>query len=120
MASAPSGPPLDSAPPAPTAPGMSAGQLVAGPGAATSPGGDSAQPQAVAQQLVRMGAEVDRALMAISQVAVEGQKEFAQARQLISAGLAKHLSQVGGGADLSTSPTAPGTQFPGGGFSGNR
>lgn len=116
MGGPPPGPPLDSAPVAPTPPGPGAPPLVVGRGAAT------ADPQAAAKQeaqrVLQLGTEIDRALLALAQVAGAGAKEIGQARQLIAAGLAKYAAEKG---DLgATNPTALGNSFPGGGFGSNR
>lgn len=59
-----------------------------------------------------MGAEIDRALSALAQVS-GGSPEFAEARRLIQAGIAKMLQGLSGGGDTAVSPTAAGSAFPG-------
>lgn len=56
-----------------------------------------------------MGTEIDRALSAVAQVLGDS-PEIAQARRLISAAIAKGLTP---GGETSTSPTEPGSAFPG-------
>lgn len=57
---------------------------------------------------------VDQVLMSAAQALPTGAKEFAAARKLIEQGLSKGLASIGQSPE--TSPTAAGTQFPGGGF----
>lgn len=111
MASPPPGPDLGAGPP--PAEGVGAptpnGPLVAG-----QPGGGGRDPKQIAQDVMAMGNELDRALLAMTRIITTGQEELGQARKLIQAGLAKYLSSVGSAA--SASPTAVGPSFPGGGF----
>jgi len=57
---------------------------------------------------------VDQILLAASNSMPDGSKEFAAARELIEAGLAKGLATLSSPPE--SSPTAAGSQFPGGGF----
>lgn len=67
------------------------------------------------KQVAQMGMEIDRALLAFSEMAPGDVPEIGQARKLLQAALAKILSQ--GGAPSTGSPGATGSQFPGGGLS---
>lgn len=68
------------------------------------------------KQVAQMGMEIDRALLAFSEMAPGDVPEIGQARKLLQAALAKILS----GAAGSGPPGATGAQFPGGGMtSGN-
>lgn len=110
---------MDSAPPAPMAPGAGAPPLVAGQGAADASPQDTAK--LGVQQVMNLGNEVDRALLTLAGLPdFPGAKEIGQARQLIQAGIAKYVSaqgEVGAGA---AQPTEVGARFPGGGFSSIR
>ena len=64
------------------------------------------------QQAIQMGDTVDKAITALTQILPAGAAEFRQAQQFMQLGFAKAL-QAGAAA---TSPTAVGSQFPGGGF----
>lgn len=77
------------------------------------PGANPLNPEAL-KGLMQMGAELDRALMSLAQAAPDAAKEFSQARQLIQAGFAKIATKAP--SPVSTSPTAAGAQFTGGGF----
>lgn len=71
------------------------------------------------QQVIKMTADIDQALQALSGVfAANGGDEVGQARKLIEAGARKFLGQFGQAP--SSSPTEAGSDFPGGGFSSNR
>lgn len=58
---------------------------------------------------------VDQVLLAAANSLPEGSKEFAAARKLIEQGLAKGLATLGANPP-EASPSAAGSQFPGGGF----
>ena len=112
VASIPS-PALDGPPPSPANPAPAGfGGLGPEAGQGTPP---QQGPQDKAKVIVQMGAELDRALMAFSQIGPEGSNEFGQARNLLKAGLAKVISANAGGQGQgapATSPTAAGAQFP--------
>lgn len=78
------------------------------PGGAPPPGSPAPGAESPDKVIVAMGAEIDRALEALAQVS-GGSEEFAQARRLIQAGIAKMLT----GAETATTPTTAGSQFPG-------
>lgn len=69
-----------------------------------------------AQQVMTLGNEIDRALLALAGVAKDGSKEIGQARQLIQAGIAKYMAAQGAAGAQSAPPTTTGASFPGGGF----
>lgn len=85
-------------------------------GGLVPPSGDPSQdPAEGAKLMLKMGAQVDQALLSMSQAMPDGAADFGQARKLIQTGLAKHLAKSGG--PTATSPTEAGSQFPGGGMS---
>ena len=107
---------LDSPPPSPVNPPPGGGFAGAGipgtPSPSGPPGGDQMK------QVAQMGMEIDRALLAFSEMAPGDVPEIGQARKLLQVALAKILSS--GGAPSTGSPGAVGQQFPGGGMtSGN-
>lgn len=111
----PPSPQLDGPPPSPANPPGAPGYGgVQGIPPAGGPGGPPGGPDTAAKQLVQMGIEVDRAILALSQAAPGEIQEFAQARQLMQAGIAKLIS---GSGELGAPPGATGSQFPGGGMS---
>jgi hypothetical protein len=65
------------------------------------------------KQFAAMGLEIDRAIVALSEMAPGQVPEFGQARKLLQAGLAKLLTSGGGEA---AAPGGTGSQFPGGGM----
>jgi hypothetical protein len=78
------------------------------------PGGASGDPNDALKQIVTMGTEIDRALLAFSEMAPGNVPEIGQARKLIQAALAKILQS---GGEAMTTPGSVGNQFPGGGLS---
>ncbi len=101
------GPPPGPGPEMPGAPGMSSTPQVAGPGD-------------MVRGILMMGLEMDKSFNTLSQEAPQGAQEFAQARAMLQAGLAKYLQAMGvenpGGPErvpASVSPTTTGSQFPG-------
>ena len=72
-------------------------------------GGDQAM-----RGIIQVIQSIDRILLSVITALPQGAKEFSMARQLIESGLAKALT---GPSPVSSTPTEPGTQFPGGGFS---
>lgn len=117
----PPGPPLDTSPPAPTPAGPGSPPLVAGPGAATAADPQQAARQQL-QQVMNLGNEVDRAMLALTQVLGDtGSAEVGQARQLLQAGIAKYAAaRAGEGNSGALSPVSVGNRFPGGGFSSQK
>lgn len=109
-----------SASPGPTGP------LPTGPGGAPGMGGMGGgdQAQSARRAVLMMGAEIDRALVAVAQAiqqspSPDGLDELAQGRAMIEAGIAKFVAAggaPGGQGAPSTSPTETGMQFPGGGM----
>jgi hypothetical protein len=103
--------PLDGPPPlpaqAPTAPNS---------GGYSSVGAQGEDPQKEAMKgLVSAFQTVDQILLSAANSLPQGGKEFSAARTLISQGLSKGLAAMGQAPE--ESPTAAGSQFPGGGFS---
>lgn len=73
-------------------------------------------PQEALKGITDMLAEIDQILMTMAQTfGDKGGREIAQARAAIQQGAAKFLAGFGSTA---SSPTSPGTNFPGGGFTG--
>lgn len=95
-------------------PGPESPPLVAGQGAPDASAADSQKLSA--QQVMTLGNEVDRALLALAGVATDGSKEIGQARQLLQAGIAKYMAAQGAAGTGAASATATGERFPGGGF----
>lgn len=97
---------------------MSPGPSPSGPptagGLGSLVGGVTAQglPPDVLTGMMQTGAKMSDALDAFAQMAPDVAPDVAVVKQALSALMAK-LVQAGAGP---TSPTAPGTQFPGGGF----
>ena len=81
-----------------------------------APPGGEGDPQSKSRAVVMMGAEIDRALLGMAQVMPDSSEELTQARQLIQRGIGKFLAAQGQAP--STSATATGAQFPGGGVGG--
>lgn len=78
----------------------------------------AAPPQAGAssKSLLVLGAEIDRALSFLSQsMPTKASGKMRQAKQLLQAALADTLVEEEG-SGVAISPTAAGTQFPGGGL----
>ena len=69
------------------------------------------------KQVAQMGMEIDRALLAFSEMAPGNVPEIGQARKLLQQAMAKILS--GGGGEPST-PGSTGNQFPAGGLNSGR
>lgn len=107
MASAPSL--LGAPPPSPANPPMGMGAMTPQPGA--PPPGSPAPAESPDKALVAMGSEIDRALSALAEVS-GGSPEFAEARRLIQAGIAKMLQGMATGS-TGASPTSAGSPFPG-------
>lgn len=101
---------LNGPPPTPVNPQSPAGPAGFGGLAQPAPVGSDAGDQGALKAVVSMGADIDRAIIALAQ-ATGGSDEVMQAKQLIQQHLAKFLA-AGPGA-MSASPTAPGQQFPG-------
>ena len=101
---------LDGPPPLPTP--MATGDPQGGYSSVGAQGEDPAKAQM--KGLSEAFQTVDQVLLAASNALPSGQKEFAAARRLIEQGLSKGLASMGQAPE--TSPSAAGTQFPGGGF----
>jgi hypothetical protein len=112
----PPSPALDGPPPSPANPPGAPGYGGV-PGIPPVPGGPEAgAPDTAAKQLVSMGADIDRAILAMAQAAPGDIPEFAEARKLMQAGVAKLIAGAAGGG-LGAASGATGAQFPGGGMS---
>ena len=66
--------------------------------------------------LIKVAAGLDEMLLNMARTLPAGAEDFGVAREALKRGVAKSLSAIG--QTPATSPTAAGTQFPGGGFSG--
>jgi len=105
---------LDQPPPSPANPApQAAGAPQGGFGGTGVPGTSPPGPTDALKQITTMGMEIDRALVALAEMAPGEIPEFGQSRKLLQAGLAKLLAS--GGEEM-MSPGGTGTQFPGGGM----
>src|SRR5258706_5679572 len=103
---------LDQPPPSPLNPPPPGGDAPPSFGGAgvppMSPGPAQADPM---KQVAQMGMEIDRALLAFSEMAPGDVPEIGQVRKLLQAALAKILSA--GGGQVTGAAGSPGSQFPG-------
>lgn len=117
------GPPAPSGGPTGPTPGAGGMADVVQGGSQSPSSGDR---QGGRRAIVMMGAEIDRALVALAQAfdqlgMRDGLDGLAQARALIETSIAQAVAGAGEGGGMSpggppsTSPTAAGPQFPGGG-----
>jgi hypothetical protein len=56
--------------------------------------GQGRDPKLVAEDIVAMASEIDRAILALSQIVISGSEELGQARQLVHDGMQKYFKTV--------------------------
>lgn len=102
-------------------PGVMAPGKPQGPQGEAAPGGPQGatpppSPEQMFKSVLQIGDQIDATLKTFAQAMPQGAAEFAQATVLIQQGIAKAISALAGREPPTSSSTAAGRDFPGGGF----